>query len=97
MLTRPRPQRWQDGPRLKDAPHPAVLVAKAETDGRALDLVLYPGSDDRMVTLQLDRLAPGQHYVAHGAADPEVVADASGAAALSVNITERTTIELRPT
>lgn len=96
MLTRTRPQQWQDGPRLKDAPHPAVLVAKAETDGRALDLVLYPGSDNRMVALQLDRLTPGQHYVAHGAVDPDVTADASGAATLNVNITGRTTIELRP-
>jgi hypothetical protein len=79
-----------------DAPHPAVLVAKAETDGRALDLVLYPGSDDQMVTLQLDRLAPGQHYVAHGAVDPDVTADAYGAARLNVKIAGRTTIEMRP-
>jgi hypothetical protein len=96
MLTHPRPQQWHDGPRLKDAPHPAVLVAKAETDGRALDLVLYPGSDDQMVTLQLDRLAPGQHYVAHGAVDPDVTADAYGAARLNVKIAGRTTIEMRP-
>jgi hypothetical protein len=96
MLTRPRPERWHRGPRLKEAPHPAVLVAKAETDGNALDLVLYPGSDVRLVTIEVDQLRPGQRYVAHGATDPDVSSDAAGAAVIAVNISGRTVIELRP-
>ncbi|MEE6175845.1 linalool dehydratase/isomerase domain-containing protein [Mycobacterium sp. 050134] len=96
MLTRRRPSTWQQGPRLIEAPHPEVLVAKAVSDGSGLDLVLYPGGTDRRVGLRLDRLQPGRRYVAHGATEPVLTAGASGLGQLTVDLRGRTSVEVRP-
>lgn len=96
MLTEPRPKQWQDGPRLVDAPHPDVLVAKAVTDGHGLDLVIHPGRTDQRVGLDLDRLRPNQRYLAHGAVEALLEADVNGTARVIVDVAARTHIQLRP-
>jgi hypothetical protein len=96
MLTKPRPPEWQLGPRLVDAPHPDVLVSKAVSDGRGLDLDLCPGTTGQRAGLRLDRLQPGRDYVAHGAVDSAISADAAGAAQIAVDIAGRTKVVVRP-
>ena len=96
MLTRPRPTAWQTGPRLADAPHPDVLVAKAVSDGEALDIVVYPGDRGARVRLRVDQLRPNRRYTVHGAVDPDITADAAGTAEVTVDVAGRTTIEIRP-
>jgi hypothetical protein len=93
MMTKPRPNQWQEGPRLADAPHPEVLVAKAISDGNGLDVVLFPGDKGHRAGLCFDQLRPGRQYVAHGAINPHVTADAAGTAQVAVDVTGRTTIE----
>ena len=96
MLTKPRPPEWQLGPRLVEAPHPDVLVSKAVSDGRGLDLVLCPGTTGQRAGLRLDRLQPGRDYVAHGAVDSVISANAAGAAQIAVDIAGRTEVVVRP-
>lgn len=96
MLTKPRPRQWDDGPRLVDAPHPDVLVAEAVSDGHGLDIVVHAGRTAQRVGLDLDRLRPNQRYLAHGATDTAVDADANGTARIIVDVTGRTPIRLRP-
>lgn len=67
MMSRPRPAEWDAGPRVVDLPHPNALVAKAVSDGAALDVVLRPGLLDCRVALRFDRLHPGRRYTAYGA------------------------------
>ena len=96
MLTKSRPTAWDNGPRLVEAPHPEVLVAKAVSDGHGLDLVLQPGVVDGRVGLSLDRSQPFHRYVTHGAVEGHLTADAHGRAQLTADVACRTTIELRP-
>ncbi|QVI27276.1 hypothetical protein MN2019_24185 [Mycolicibacterium neoaurum] len=96
MLTRVRPDQWQQGPRLKDAPHPDVLVAKAVTDGHALDMVLNSSGDGARVMLEFDRLRPGRRYLVHGGVDREMTADEHGLARAAVDVGGRVVVEVRP-
>lgn len=95
MMALGRPTAWNEGPRLVDAPHPDVLVARAVSDGVGLDLVLRPGRERNRFALHVDRLTPGASYVAEGAVDSDLVADCDGRAAVLVDLTERTEIRLR--
>lgn len=96
MMTVGRPQAWTDGPRLAEIPHPDVLVAKAVSDGAALDLVLYPGRGEGRFALRIDHLRPHSRYLAHGAVDAEVTSDAAGEAMLTVDLGGRSPVALRP-
>ncbi len=96
MLSTPRPAGWSAGPHIRDVPHPDVVVARAVTDGAALDAVLWPGLRPGRFALALDRLQPGRIYTAHGANDRQVRADDRGTARVVVDLHDRTTIELRP-
>lgn len=96
MMTRRRPEEWTNGPRLAELPHPTALVAKAVTDGSALDLVLRPGLSDNRVALRVDQLRPHQRYVVAGTVEHEVVADEMGQARLTVDLDGRTALGLRP-
>jgi hypothetical protein len=90
------PAAWQLGPRLAEAGYPDVLVARAVSDGLALDLVLYPGNGAVRTTLGLDRLMPGRLYAVHGAGIDTVLADARGRATLTVDLGARTEVRLLP-
>ncbi|MCU1692163.1 MAG: hypothetical protein JWM64_1254 [Frankiales bacterium] len=96
----PVPDAVLTGPRLATATYPDVLVARAHTDGRSLDLVLQPGRAGGVGTQQLglDRLLPGSGYTAEvdGRPGERLVADARGALLLDVPVAARTTVRLTP-
>ncbi|MCD2189826.1 linalool dehydratase/isomerase domain-containing protein [Actinomycetospora soli] len=90
------PAAWRTGPRLAGAAYPEVLVARALTDGDALDLVLRPGAGPVRTTLAVDRLVPGRCYAVSGAAAGEVVADDAGRAHVEVDLGDRREVRLHP-
>ncbi|MDJ0853135.1 MAG: hypothetical protein QNK04_32605 [Myxococcota bacterium] len=90
------PDVWRDGPMLDEVDYPATLVAKAVSDGRALDAVLYPGADPGRRTLGLAQLRPGRRYRCEGAVSREVVADGVGRAHLQVDLEQRTELRVLP-
>jgi hypothetical protein len=84
------------GPILADCEYPAVLVARAFSDGSDLDLVLYNGAAAGPRTLRIERLTPVTRYAVEGATISQVVADADGAASLTVYLDGRTAVRLVP-
>lgn len=90
------PEEWKTGPRLAAAAYPDVLVARAVTDGTALDLVLRPGAGSRRTTLEVDRLRPGTTYLVEGGRDDTVQAGPDGTARLQVDLNDRTVLRIRP-
>lgn len=88
------PDTWRTGPRLAEAAYPEVLVARAVTDGTALDLVLLPGAGPVRTTLGIDRLVPGRTYTATGTTTGGVTADATGRALVEVDLGERLEVRL---
>lgn len=84
------------GPVLAQAPYPDVLVAKAFSDGKGLDLVLHPGKAPGTFELGVARLRPGAAYALSGAAAGRVVADGEGRVRLSVPVAGRTELRLAP-
>lgn len=79
----------RQGPRLAEVAYPDVQVARAVTDGRALDLVLRPGDGPVRTTLAVDRLVPGRTYTSLGTATDTVTADEHGRALLEVDLGDR--------
>jgi hypothetical protein len=75
---------------------PAVQVARAVTDGRALDLVLRPGNGGSRTTLGIERLVPGHHYTVRGALNHDVVADAHGKASIDIDLDGRLHVVVDP-
>ena len=105
MIAFDRPVAWSTGPRLAGAVYPDVLVAKAVTDGRALDLVLRPGDGPVRTSLSIDRLVPGASYVVEGSdngaragtARGRITADGRGRAELAgVDLGDRLELTIRP-
>ncbi len=90
------PAAWRDGPVLDEAAYPDVLVARAVSDGAALDLVLVPGAGPVRTTLRLAQLRPGASYDVDGAARDRLVADAAGRAELELDLGGRTAVRVRP-
>ena len=84
------------GPHLADAPYPDVLVARADTDGAALDLVLRPGRQPGRFTLGVAGLQPGREYDVTGA-DAGGIADEHGRLTTVVDVEERTEVRVSPT
>ncbi|WP_284258885.1 linalool dehydratase/isomerase domain-containing protein [Acidocella aquatica] len=83
------------GPVLAEAKYPDVLVAKAYSDGEALELVLYAGGAAGPQKLKLGRLRPGRSY----ALAPEGLvfsADAQGGAEIEVMLEGRTQVSITP-
>lgn len=100
LLDQPQPT---SGPRLTNAPHPTVTVVTAVHDSTgALTTVLYPGriSSNTPQQLGVGDLEPHQRYVAelHGSTSGtrHIVSDRRGEATISVSITGRTHLRLRP-
>jgi Linalool dehydratase/isomerase len=90
------PAEWKTGPILSGAAYPAVLVAKAVTDGSALDLVLRPGTGHVRTTLEISRLRPGAAYGVTGALAPSIVAGPGGKALLDVDLRSRLEVRVVP-
>ena len=90
------PEEWTRGPILAEAAYPEVLVARAVTDGRALDLVLRPGADAARTALGIERLAPRHTYEVIGGVEETVIADDSGRATVTVDLDGRREVALRP-
>ncbi|MBY6537802.1 hypothetical protein HQ325_03870 [Rhodococcus sp. BP-349] len=97
LIDRGLPETWATGPILKDVPFADAMVARAETDGQALDLVLHPVDDEAHTRLTLARLTPGISYEVTGDVTASVVADENGEAVMPVHLAGRTAINVRPT
>lgn len=91
------PRAWKTGPILAQAAYPEVLVTRAVTDGRALDLVLRPGNGGTRTILGIERLAPQHDYLVTGGMDHTITADDEGRALVSVDLDDRREVLLRPT
>ncbi|HVK27917.1 MAG TPA: hypothetical protein VM575_06235 [Nocardioides sp.] len=90
------PREWRDGPVLDEAAYPDVLVARAVSDGAALDLVLAPGAGPLRTRIGLAQLHPGASYDVRGAREATVTADSQGRAALEVDLGGRTEVRISP-
>jgi hypothetical protein len=90
------PPEWKAGPILAQVAYPDVLVARAVTDGQALDLVLRPGNGGGRTVLGVERLAPRRDYMVAGGVDETVTADDEGRALLTVDLDDRREVVLRP-
>ena len=90
------PEHWHTGPILAECAYPDVLVARAVTDGQALDLVLRPGSGPVRTTLRLARLVPGATYHLRGCTERSVVAGGDGSAVVSVDLSDRLEVQVTP-
>ncbi len=95
MVNKGLPDAWKTGPILAEASYPEVIVARAVTDGEALDLVLHPGAEPGPQRLGLARLVPGRSYRVQqtGAI---FTADAEGKAGIELVVSGRTPIEIVP-
>lgn len=85
-----------EGPLLSDAPYPDVMVAKAFSHGKDLELVLYPcDKAGCFATLGLSRMVPGAKYLVAETGET-FTADADGTASLNVTIERRTPVTIVP-
>lgn len=96
MANRGRPREYAEGPVLADAAFPQVLVARATTDGRALEFVLRPGAAAGRFELSIERLRPFASYAVSGAVEDTISADGAGAATISVDLAGRHEVTIRP-
>lgn len=90
------PEAWATGPRLADAAYPEVLVARAVTDGQALDAVLHPGAGPGRTRVRVDRLRPGRRYAVRGAVEHGMTAAEDGTALLTLDLHGRTELRVVP-
>ena len=96
LLSGEVPAEWRTGPVLAQAAYPDVLVTRAVSDGRALDMTLRPGNGGGRTALGVERLAPGHGYAVIGGVEDTVTADGSGRATVSVDLGDRHEVALRP-
>ena len=87
-----------NGPLLSEASYPDVLVAKAFSSGKNLELVLYPGDDGTQQTLGISRLQPNAKYQVrmNGEEQPSLPSDEKGTAELLCELQGRTEILIEP-
>jgi hypothetical protein len=96
LVVKGMPEPWRTGPVLDEAEYPYVLVARAVSDGSALELVLYPGVEPARRELGLAQLVPGRRYRCEGALESEVIADAEGRARVHVQLDGRRALRSTP-
>ena len=83
-------------PLLSSAPYPDVMVAKAFSHGKDLELVLYPFDKNGCESdLGLSRLVPGGAYVVSETGERFTANDA-GEATLTVKLAGRTAVTVQP-
>ncbi|KIW80367.1 hypothetical protein Z517_06982 [Fonsecaea pedrosoi CBS 271.37] len=91
-ITQPMSDAVKNGPYLGDVKYPEVLVAKAISHtGTDLDLVLYPGTEKRDVSLPIKQLKPSTTYTFDNGR--EFVSDFQGEATISVTLNGRTVVK----
>jgi hypothetical protein len=91
-----RPE-WVTGPILDDVPFNEAMVARAETDGTNLDVVVYPVDNITSTTVRIARLNPGADYVVDTNGRSHTVnADSAGIASTQITLEGRTAITVRP-
>ncbi|MHB8694492.1 MAG: linalool dehydratase/isomerase domain-containing protein [Solirubrobacteraceae bacterium] len=90
------PVQQRDWPRLVGAPYPDVLVAKAVSDGHALELVLEPGGAEDRVRLDFDQLTPGRSYAVTAPGGSRMLADEEGHACTTIELPRRLSITVSP-
>jgi hypothetical protein len=95
MVNTGLPDAWKTGPVLAEARYPDVIVARAVTDGSALNLVLHPGGEAGSVTLGLGRLAPGRTYQVRQTGE-RFTAQADGTYSLYATLADRTELDIVP-
>lgn len=95
-VTTSLPREWSRGPLLADAPYPECLVARAESDGSAMRLVLRPGEGPQRVRLSLARLRPGTNYRVQGGIAEQLTATNDGTAAIEIDLGGRTEVDVTP-
>ena len=81
---------------IDDVPYPDVLVARAVQAQGGLDAVLYPGASGGRHRLGLSGLDPGATYACEGTEERSLVASCHGSAVVTVALTDRTAIRVRP-
>ncbi|OMC16653.1 hypothetical protein A5735_08340 [Mycolicibacter heraklionensis] len=96
LISQDRAEHWRTGPVLAQAAYPDVLVARAVSDGSALDLVLRPGDGPVTATLGIGNLTPESEYVVTGGCTATLRADAGGTAHLTVPLRDRTELRIAP-
>ncbi|MFZ1741820.1 MAG: hypothetical protein WAT93_03145 [Pontixanthobacter sp.] len=84
------------GPRLVSAPYPDVLVARAKSEGRKLELVLHPGGESNTQLIELGGLLPERHYHTGHPEQPFIRADREGRALLRLSLKGRTSLSIKP-
>jgi len=91
-------RQWREGPLLTEARYPEVLVAKAVSDGAALELVLYSGGGNTRQDITVAQLKPGLRYrlTINGAEAGGLVADGAGKCIVPLQLGGRTGVFLAP-
>jgi hypothetical protein len=95
MVNRGLPEAWKKGPILAGAVYPDVVVARAVTDGEALNVVLHPGAEPGAFGLDFARLVPGRKYRVRQTGQ-EFTADTTGRQGISCQLAGRTELDLVP-
>ena len=90
------PQAWREGPVLARAQYPDVLVAKAVSDGKALELVCRPGRGGGRQTLGIAGLEPGAAYRVEGARETSAKAGPDGTLDVEIALDGRTELRVLP-
>jgi hypothetical protein len=96
LVTHGLPEAWRNGPLLEAVDYPDVLVAKAVSDGAALDAVLMPGAKPGRYTIGLEQLRRTKRYRCEGTVEQTIIADADGRATLAVDLEGRREVHVRP-
>ena len=96
LYNRPQDEGVRSGPILSEARYPEVLVARAVSDGAGLDLVLFGTPDNASHELGFERLRPGTAYTAAERQGLRFTADSAGRARVSVDLSGRTVLSIRP-
>jgi hypothetical protein len=95
-VARGMPQSWQIGPVLDECAYPAVLVARAVSDGHDLRVVLRPGAAPGRQSIAIADLLPEQRYDVRGAVIDDFVAGRDGRAVLDVDLDGRVELTVTP-
>ena len=71
-------------------------MARACSDGHALEAVLYPGADAGRYSVELSQLRPSGRYRCDGAVSDTIVADSVGRADLTIDLEDRSELRIQP-